>query len=103
MALVATSLNTVTANSTGTTISYDELKTAFTVQVDYTGFTNGNIILQGSLNGTQFHNISGTDLGSLSGGGFFRLPSEGAGYLYARVNLVNADGSGTLTAIVAAA
>ena len=102
MSVVATSLNAVTGIATGSVIQYDEPKRTFTVQVNPTTFTGGTVTLKGSLDGQNYFGLGGEAISA--NGGFFHVEADpSAGYTSTRVDFSNATGTGTLTAIVAAA
>jgi hypothetical protein len=92
----ATTLNAVTANTTGTSIDAGSAQSNWLGIAVATGSpTAGTLTLELSVDGTTF--VSSTVTASVTAAGNFLLASTGRAARYARVSLTGLAGSITLT------
>jgi hypothetical protein len=103
MALVGKSLDAVASAQEGSAIIFDVPKTAFSMQISFTGApTSWEVHLEGSIDGTNWKNIGSLATGSPSGD---ILSASGKALPMIRANLISMSGgsSPTFTAWLAAA
>lgn len=93
-------LNSATGNATGTAMDCGSAKTTCTVIAVGTGTLAGNIILEGSIDGTTYVTEGQV---ALTAAGTVTTDSTGSALRFYRASLTGASGAGTVTARIMAA
>lgn len=91
-----TTLNAVTGNATGTVVDFGSAKSTVSVIEQGTGTLAGTLSVKISHNNTLFVEIAAIPVTAATGNGAVVQ----AGARYARVDLVSATGTGTITATI---